>query len=270
MLVCFTCHTVFHRACIGYEVQGNEMPGDCCDVCRANDRSRREEIERNDNDDQEDDLLTQLRNAPVPSTQASFVPSTQSSFVSSTPSNIFSKGATPKVSEPAIVGRTLFEATMQQQLDALQKQLNASLQLNQNLQQELMTSKMEKVAISTTSTAIPASKVSYTWPPVWPPVLTTTNVTSSGYLPPASATVSQSAPGNATRTVNTGSVPSATANERQNAPGNTTPAVTLTPQQIASRKSMDTKLPAFDGAAESWPIFISFYEHSTLACNFSD
>uniref|UniRef100_A0A336K9K7 CSON002272 protein n=1 Tax=Culicoides sonorensis TaxID=179676 RepID=A0A336K9K7_CULSO len=33
---------------------------------------------------------------------------------------------------------------------------------------------------------------------------------------------------------------------------------------------MSMSLPSFDGSPEAWPVFISFYEHTTAACGFSD
>lgn len=43
-----------------------------------------------------------------------------------------------------------------------------------------------------------------------------------------------------------------------------------TPQQLAARHVMAKELPIFSGNPEDWPLFISAYHNSTLACGFSD
>ncbi|XP_050072562.1 uncharacterized protein LOC126560647 [Anopheles maculipalpis] len=44
----------------------------------------------------------------------------------------------------------------------------------------------------------------------------------------------------------------------------------LTKEQIATRKSISTKLPKFAGEAEVWPLFISSYTHTNEACGFTN
>ncbi|XP_055604887.1 uncharacterized protein LOC129753110 [Uranotaenia lowii] len=43
----------------------------------------------------------------------------------------------------------------------------------------------------------------------------------------------------------------------------------LTPSQIAARQTLPRDLPLFDGAASDWPMFISTFTNTTLACGFS-
>ncbi|XP_058448630.1 uncharacterized protein LOC131428600 [Malaya genurostris] len=43
-----------------------------------------------------------------------------------------------------------------------------------------------------------------------------------------------------------------------------------TPRQLAARHVMAKELPVFSGNPEDWPLFISAYTNSTLACGFSD
>lgn len=49
-----------------------------------------------------------------------------------------------------------------------------------------------------------------------------------------------------------------------------TRARALTPENVAARKALDTRLPKFSGNPEDWPLFICKYENTTTACGYSD
>lgn len=42
------------------------------------------------------------------------------------------------------------------------------------------------------------------------------------------------------------------------------------PQQVATRQVISRDLPVFSGDPIEWPLFFSSYNHSTVACGYTD